>query len=404
MTIAEEVKQAFSQATQGKIFNIRINLAQIGSLLGGKAFIQKHGENNLRSLLEKLYPALILEEDHSHKIPVVYATLVSEPKDPNNNEHIVLKQNTKEQSIKKYQTILDFAYMPHIKYEELAKMAIPEDWTLHRNKQTIELGMLKIYINHTFLRLLHENKVLIKHNKDTPYAAFNTGLVDNRYLPIYALFDPNPNQKQPWQLKCFCIAGEDYGKMLVKEFSPLPERAEYITDPKDIFYNYHSGKPYIDYDHIIIENAERLPFSFFKRLQFDEFTCKDCSSMNPEELENYKNDLKYTLKFKDCDSYNIAKMHFDSALEEALNRVRWNYKTAIPMYYPRTKTVSLLFPLRLDKRSDSVDVALVVERQSSGAYIGHTILTLEMAYQNARLICRPDSDWLSIVSSRIASS
>ena len=31
----------------------------------------------------------------------------------------------------------------------------------------------------------------------------------------------------------------------------------------------------------------------------------------------------------------------------------------------------------------------------SGAYIGQTILTMKMAYNNARLICRPDSDWLN---------
>lgn len=28
------------------------------------------------------------------------------------------------------------------------------------------------------------------------------------------------------------------------------------------------------------------------------------------------------------------------------------------------------------------------------AYRGHTVLTLDMAYTNARLVARPDSDWL----------
>ena len=31
----------------------------------------------------------------------------------------------------------------------------------------------------------------------------------------------------------------------------------------------------------------------------------------------------------------------------------------------------------------------------SGNYQGQTILTMRQAYKHARLICRPDSDWLT---------
>lgn len=41
-----------------------------------------------------------------------------------------------------------------------------------------------------------------------------------------------------------------------------------------------------------------------------------------------------------------------------------------------------------------IDLALVTEKTPSGNYQGHTILPLEWAYNNARLITRPDSDWL----------
>ena len=37
----------------------------------------------------------------------------------------------------------------------------------------------------------------------------------------------------------------------------------------------------------------------------------------------------------------------------------------------------------------------MVELVESGAYLGQTILTMNMAYNNARLISRPDSDWLN---------
>jgi len=45
-------------------------------------------------------------------------------------------------------------------------------------------------------------------------------------------------------------------------------------------------------------------------------------------------------------------------------------------------------------RTIAPTVALAVEKTPSGNYLGHTVLALDWAYKNARLICRPDSDWL----------
>lgn len=84
----------------------------------------------------------------------------------------------------------------------------------------------------------------------------------------------------------------------------------------------------------------------------------------------------------------------DDAIELAQKRVEWNFKTAVPAFYPTKNTMSLLLPLDLTE-NDRPDVALVVELMESGAYIGQTILTMKMAYNNARLISRPDSDWLN---------
>ena len=83
-----------------------------------------------------------------------------------------------------------------------------------------------------------------------------------------------------------------------------------------------------------------------------------------------------------------------SALDTAMKRASWNYKTAIPQYYPTNNSTSLLLPLAL-KDEQTIDLALVIEKQSSGNYLGHTVLPLSWAYSNARLITRPDSDWLS---------
>ena len=54
----------------------------------------------------------------------------------------------------------------------------------------------------------------------------------------------------------------------------------------------------------------------------------------------------------------------------------------------------LLLPL-IFGRNNKVELALVVSKGQSGNYQGETIYPLDWAYKCARLVCRPDSDWLS---------
>ena len=75
------------------------------------------------------------------------------------------------------------------------------------------------------------------------------------------------------------------------------------------------------------------------------------------------------------------------------DRVYRNYKTAVPQYW--RGRIQLLLPLCL-VQDGKADLALVVEKERDGrCYRGNTVLTLDMAYSNARLLARPDPDWLS---------
>ncbi len=78
------------------------------------------------------------------------------------------------------------------------------------------------------------------------------------------------------------------------------------------------------------------------------------------------------------------------AIDNARDRVRRSYKTAIPQYYKGQ--VQLLLPLCF-KDPQKADLALVVERHQT-FYRAATCLTLDMAYNNARQLARPDRDWL----------
>ena len=76
-------------------------------------------------------------------------------------------------------------------------------------------------------------------------------------------------------------------------------------------------------------------------------------------------------------------------------RASWNYRTAIPVYFPSYNKMSILLPLSFKADADA-EVALVVERNPvSKKYIAPTILDLPTAYSNARLVCKPESDWLN---------
>ncbi len=80
----------------------------------------------------------------------------------------------------------------------------------------------------------------------------------------------------------------------------------------------------------------------------------------------------------------------DGAISAAKRRVRRNYKTAIPQFH--RGRLQLLLPLCLI-RPDRADLALVVARENR-VYRASTVLTLDMAYNNARLVARPDTEWL----------
>ena len=69
-----------------------------------------------------------------------------------------------------------------------------------------------------------------------------------------------------------------------------------------------------------------------------------------------------------------------------------NYKIAVPQFY--NNKFQLLLPLNLTVGSPNPDLALVAQKLNNKTYTARTCLTLRMAYNNARLIVRPQSNWL----------
>lgn len=291
--------------------------------------------------------------------------------------------------------LLDWAYLGYLPnmLAELKGLALPEDWEFKNTAPNTErpAPILYSYLFQTYGKLVLEDKVLV--NLSAGIAAFNTGLVDSRYEPIYAVLASQDDPRRQWQLSGFCIAGEGAdGQNLVRHFSPLPEAAHYFGDPVELLYDTRRGKPELDWDHVVVERIQRYPHEFVKDHWPTGFAERDASSLSHEEASNYYLSLGAAIK-ADPRTYRRIMNRVKDAIDLTVKRVAWNFKTAIPTYYPRVRKMQLLLPLCL-LSDDKVDLALAVEQTPSGSYLGHTVLPLDWAYKNARLICRPDSDWL----------
>lgn len=280
--------------------------------------------------------------------------------------------------------------------QDLADMALEEQWDFTTSDQKNHY-ILKKYIQYTFHRLQLENKVSI--SMDRRLAAFNTGLVDPFYDYIYACFVPNQHGSSPWLFKEFALAGSSgLGKQLVNRFNPLPQAASYFNRKEDLLYDLEKDL-HIDYDHILLENLNRFSESFLGQQFYDDPHAQHLLGQITQRQEKNRDtsaavdDLRHYLS-KSLFLYNRLKNRLDDAIEVAKKQVRWNFNVAIPSYYPSRNSMNLMLPLQLSCRG-VVDNVLVVELTPAGNYQGQTLLTLEQAYIDARLICYPGTSWLS---------
>ena len=104
------------------------------------------------------------------------------------------------------QALMNWAFMGYIPdtMKKLKGMALKENWGTIINEEGKEVypknekgedyyPILMSYLTYTFYKLLKDEKIF--YSKSGEYAVFNTGLVDDRYKQIYALFKENKNPR-----------------------------------------------------------------------------------------------------------------------------------------------------------------------------------------------------------------
>lgn len=228
------------------------------------------------------------------------------------------------------------------KIEYLANMT-DENWNFHGKTNNL---ILKNYLKYTTKKLEEENKIMSTDN----YCIINTGLFTPYYEPIYIYAEKNlSDSKQDWWFKSFSTS-YDLGNLGITE---LPERANYFQDPSQLVFDVNC-KINVQFKHIYDDEDNR--------------------NRIPKEIVNSK---------------NIHSI-FKGAIDTMVKKVTANYKIAVPQYF--NGKIQLLLPLCLVDETIP-DLALVVTKVNN-VYQGHTCLTMEMAYNNARLIAKPESNWL----------
>lgn len=219
---------------------------------------------------------------------------------------------------------------------KLSKLAIDENWS---NDTYPNNGILVNYMAKTYERLKNEGNVVLSEE----YGLFNTGLFTKYFEPIYAY---QPHNGQVTFMTEYELSG-----IGIMEY---PERANYFKDPELLLFDWHYPV-IVQYEHIL-------------------------------ESEGNINRLPKDIKEND----NLAVL-LDGAVNMMKRRISANYKLAIPQFFDNK--IQLLLPLCL-LSAEKPDLALVVTKVGN-VYRGHTCITLDMAYNNARLIARPENNWLT---------
>ena len=242
---------------------------------------------------------------------------------------------------------------------DLAQLAQPEAWD-DPTEPTGKLPVLSNFVRYSYARLRDEEggrkfvEAVDDHGRRI--AAFNTGLFTPNFEPIICLmqFHRDPTKYQ-WVFQDW-VRPTDWRLRGVDHDSLQPAR--FFEDGADLLLD-----PRLEITPNINHILERMPERAFDVLPGD-----------------------------DVQNRNILR----GAADEAKMRAQMNWRIAVPQFFwpggRQDGHIQLLLPLRLHS-NHAADLALVVEREGN-RYVGHTVLKIGMAYKNARLLSRPESDWL----------
>lgn len=293
--------------------------------------------------------------------------------------------------------IFDFAVVAdwESRLEDLAEMAEPERWTYLEAPARTSLPVLDSYLRYTFLRLTDQGRIA----ETDDLACFNTGLLTPGQEEIYGVFtvsdhfDPGVSVGQDnkkWFLKTWARAGDG----ILTSFRSLPALATYWDDPGQLILN-PALEIQPNLDHIVRENLPRFPVELGGTLDEKGVPGELLDTEDDVEEEEIRDEPQVTQEDGGEQSGSpevplIARNALEGAMTHAVRLARRSYRIAVPQFH-RGK-IQLLLPLYLrDARRPTL--ALTLQRHGDW-YRAATVLYPDWAYRHARLLSRPNSEWL----------
>ncbi len=245
--------------------------------------------------------------------------------------------------------------------ESLTQLAEHENWN---SKNSIVPDRLFNYVTKTF-EFCHDNNLLL-YNEDQDKLVFNTGLMTPLGEDIYGYFikneDPPSHIENPKKFKfiSFLRASD---RLVTNNFTEKPLLAKYTDNPIDYIFDVEKDMDFnathIFQDHWDLEDGD-----------YDRFT-SELRALGRE----------------------VAKALINDAASTAIKRIKRNHRLVVPQYY--NNQIMYLIPLIVNLPNDKITVlALAVEKTQTDTYRVNTIFDLDMAYTKARLVMKPESNWL----------
>ena len=246
------------------------------------------------------------------------------------------------------------------KLKLLASIAETEKWTFEKIKVEEPYKILQNYIVFTYDRLEEEGKLLISDDKE--HLCMNTGLMTVYHQEIIGLFAKYSGAYDyKWYLIGFFKTSDGN---FTKLFDTIPLMADYTQDTQELIYDRHL-KIIVQKEHIINDNFERFERAGYNNVQ-------------------------------------LINALLDDAIKTMELKLARNYKLALPFYYHNTETgekkIQLLAPLYM--AGAPVRLAIVLDRRkinTDNHYEAITVIPVDWAYMNSRVIVRPEEEWVKIV-------
>ena len=266
----------------------------------------------------------------------------------------------------------------------LAQTAEPERWNYLHVPSYRRLQILDNYVRHTFSRAFDQQKLV----EGDGMLAFNTGLLTSGQEEIFAVFEiaehydptrPIGDANKKWFLKHWARSGD----RMLTDLVEFPALVEYWADPRDLVFD-PKLEVQLNLDHIVRDNLSRFPEELGGRV--------DANNV-PTDLTAEEGDFDADIPEEAPVESPIplaTRNALEGAMKNSIRLAQRSYRVAVPQFY-RGK-IQLLLPLYL-RSSDRPDLALTLERHG-GWYRAATVLYPDWAYSHARLLARPNSEWL----------